>query len=200
MSIYSEEYRKFVRHIYSVIYRHQPYVNQESIFDYDRDFDVPGTIDIRHTTDLSYAFSDYDIRRNRKNLIIICDNWDTSNINIFRGLFSDSRISTEIIQHLNVSNGTCFDAFFCDAYDEDDFKYLRNMDFSKGDSYIRMFKGISADDETYENISKMNVNPNASFKRFFSELPKDSAEHFRRWFPDMNIDDIVKKLTEKPYW
>lgn len=200
MSDYSEEYRKFVRHIYSVIYRYQPYANQESIFDYDRDYDVPGTIDIRHTTDLSYAFSDYDITRNRKNLITIRDNWDTSHVRIFRGLFLDSRISTKIIQNLDVSKGTCFDEFFCDASDEDDFKYLRNMDFSKGDSYIKMFKGISADDKTYENISKMNVNPNASFKRFFSELPRDSAEHFRKWFPDMNIDDIVKKLTEKPYW
>ena len=200
MSNSSEEYRKFVRHIYSVIYRYQPYANQESIFDYNHDFEVPGTIDIRHTTDLSYAFSNYDISRNRNSLITICNNWDTSHIDIFRGLFLDSRISTEIIQNLNVSNGTCFDAFFCDASDEDDFKYLLNMDFSKGDSYIKMFKGISADDETYENISKMNVNPNASFKRFFSKLPRDSAEYFRRWFPDMNIDDIVKKLTEKTRW
>ena len=48
----------------------------------------------------------------------------------------------------------------------------------------------------YEFVAKMKVNPKGNFSKFFDRLPRDEAEHFRNWFPNMSIDEIVRKLTK----
>ena len=158
---------------------------------------IPEDIDTEWLDILDGCFR-YLSKENLENV----SHWNTSNIVSFRECFATSYTYSSAIKQMDFSNGKYFDKMFYDSIDEDCYEYLKEMDLSKGVSYDFMcsfhpklfedefFEGIH-----YESISKMKVNPNASFKGFFSELPKDEAEHFRRWFPDMNIDDIVKKLV-----
>lgn len=150
----------------------------------------------------SLAFSLTNLTENN---FIRLKHWDVSNIIDFTGCFSDSEnVNTKIIRNWDVSNGLYFDSMFESAIETDvegwnGFKYLKHWDCSKGLSYTCMFATI--DDRLYKNsqinyeaISHMKVNPNADFKNIFCKLPKEEAEHFRNWFPDMNIEEILVKL------
>lgn len=135
--------------------------------------------------------------------------WDVSNIIDFTGCFYDNQnVMSRRIKHWNVSKGLYFDYMFYNAQDyylekPTGFKHLRYWDCSNGVSYKYMFNTDPTvcylDNDDYNNInylaiSKIKVNPNGDFQHFFRELPKEEAEHFRNWFPDMNIEEIIKKL------
>lgn len=190
-----------MREIYYVLSKCSSKETYDSLFNISEYSEFPKNFKLNFTDDLSYAFQNCNVGYwlDKDNLRTICETWNTSHVEYFTGTFAHSTISTEIIQHMDVSKGAFFDSFFYDTEDVDDFKYLRNMDFSSSLSYYRMFEKCQNNPINYKNISKMKVNPNASFYGFFSELPRDSAEHFRRWFPDMSIDEIVKKLCKKSH-
>lgn len=147
---------------------------------------------------------------------------DTSNIINFEGCFKGAT-SSYPVTYMDFSNGIIFEKMFSKASDwKDRFKYTSSMDCSKGLNYRKMFYKTywnefeyaesEGEDHTndynefisnnpqytpnYEFIAKMKVNPKGNFSMFFDRLPKEEAEHFRNWFPNMNIDDIVMKLTK----
>lgn len=146
----------------------------------------------------------YSLTNLTENNFIRLKHWDVSNIIDFTGCFCGlENVDTKIIKNWDVSNGLYFDSMFENASESDiegsnGFKYLKHWDCSKGLSYVCMFNiGQPFLGETilnYEAISHMKVNPNADFKNMFEELPDEEIEHFRNWFPDMNIDDIYVKL------
>lgn len=145
----------------------------------------------------------YSLTNLTENNFVRLNRWDVSNIIDFTGCFYEAEyFDSEIIRHWNVSNGLYFDYMFYRVRDglfkySNGFKYLKHWDCSKGLSYEGMFQ---VDDDmydliNYEAISHMKVNPNAEFNGMFScMISNEEAEHFRNWFPDMNIEEIRRKI------
>ena len=185
-------------------------------FDYAARFDVPKDANIEGLTSLRYALRSV----NKSSLRFISENWDTSNIIDFEGCFQGATFDGSLIMNLDYSHGITFEKMFENARDTNDFRDFYKMDCSRGINYRKMFykspmynlcddhKNIDFEAErtaytekyfpnnlNYENISKIKVNPKGNFSMFFRRLPKNEAEHFRNWFPDMDIVDIIEKLT-----
>ena len=152
------------------------------------------------TNSLAYSLRDVS----RSNFVRL-KHWDVSNIIDFTGCFEGNvSVNSRMIKHWDVSNGLYFRDMFRDSCDCDDefhngFKYLRNWDCSKGLIYDGMFNikpdSFGYEAMNYEAISHIKVNPKGSFTSCFWTLSKEDAEHFRNWFPDMDIRDIILKVT-----
>ena len=172
---------------------------------------IPDGFNLEGLTSLRYAF----IEAHPGKL-------DTSNIINFEGCFKGARSCYPVTQ-MDFSNGIIFEKMFSKASDwKDRFKHTSSMDCSKGLNYRKMFYKTywnefeyaesEGEDHTkdyndfitnnpqytpnYEFIAKMKVSPKGNFSKFFDRLPREEAEHFRNWFPNMNIEDIVVKLTK----
>lgn len=162
---------------------------------------LPCDLDVSKVTSLEYAlrfFSYHDLKS-------ICDNWNTSHIRSFKGCFSGAYISTFLTVDLNYSSGTDFSYMFYGSYDDDDYRWVGNMDCSNGLDYSYMFNVGNCDNKgrnyacniDFKEISRIKINPNGNFKGFFKCLPIREAEYFRRWFPDEDLYKIQDKIAEE---
>lgn len=162
---------------------------------------LPNDLDVSKVTSLEYAlrfFSYHDLKT-------ICETWDMSHIKSFKGCFNGAYISTFLTTDLNYSSGTDFSYMFYGSHDDDDYRWVGNMDCSNGLDYSYMFNIGNCDwggrDSSYnmnfEEISRIKINPNGNFKGFFKCLPIEEVEHFRRWFPDEDLYKIQDKLAEE---
>lgn len=163
------------------------------------DIPLPPNVDVSKIFSLDYALRLLPF----KDLKYVCENWDTSNVKSFKGCFCWTLIDSELITNLNYSSGQDFSYMFYNTVDQCDYEFVERMDCMNGSDYSYMFNvsnyvltGHGTFLINFEAISRMKVNLNGNFNNFFFELPRDEAEHFRRWFPDESITDIVNKLSE----
>ena len=195
---YFSEFLKEKKKARSVHYKESPislkYKYFEKIIDFrytgtDIQCRLPKSLKLTKNDSLAYGLCTVSSSNFRR-----LKHWDVSEITDFTGCFYHHMVNTKCIRDWDVSNGRYFGCMFCGSCDRNyeisnGFKYLRNWDCSKGLVYNEMFN-ISCDELNYEAISHIKVNPKGSFISIFGKLPIEETEHFRSWFPDMNIREI----------